>query len=80
VLVDMKVNVGYPSKGVADQGWKLYFTSLIMVLGAGLIVVARIVIRLRVGKLMADDYTIIASLVSQASIYPGRNVDSRNLD
>jgi hypothetical protein len=67
----MKANMGYPSEGEANQGWKLYFTSLMMVLGAGLIVVARVVIRLRVGKLMADDYTIIASLVSQTPRHRG---------
>lgn len=66
MLFDMKVNMGFPSEGEPNQGWKLYLTSLMMVLSAGIIVIARIVIRLRVGKLMADDYTILASLVSQA--------------
>jgi hypothetical protein len=59
--------MGFPSAGKPNQGWKLYLTSLVMVLGAGLVVVARIATRLRVGRLMSDDYTIIASLVSQMS-------------
>lgn len=59
--------MGFPSKDEDNQGWKLYFTSLIMIIAAGLIVIARIVVRLRIGvKLQSDDYTIIASLVSRA--------------
>ncbi|KAH7068960.1 hypothetical protein BKA63DRAFT_397026, partial [Paraphoma chrysanthemicola] len=56
-------NMGFPKDGEPNQGWKLYLTSLIMVLCAGLIVIARIATRLRVSRLMVDDYTIIASLV-----------------
>ena len=59
--------MGFPSKDEDNQGWKLYLTSLIMILAAGLIVIARVVIRLQIGvKLQLDDYTIIASLVSRA--------------
>jgi hypothetical protein len=60
----MVANIGLPSDGEEDQGWKLYLTSLIMVLCAGLAVIARVYTR-RAGKLKADDYTIIASLVSR---------------
>lgn len=56
-------NMGFPKDGEPNQGWKLYLTSLIMVLCAGLIVIARIATRLRVSRLMVDDYTIMASLV-----------------
>ncbi|RYN20768.1 hypothetical protein AA0119_g1565 [Alternaria tenuissima] len=56
--------MGFPSKDEDNQGWKLYLTSLIMILAAGLIVIARVVIRLQIGvKLQLDDYTIIASLM-----------------
>ena len=59
--------MGFPSKDEDNQGWKLYLTSLIMIIAAGLIVIARVVVRLRIGvKLQSDDYTIIASLVSRA--------------
>lgn len=59
------VDMGFSSGGEANQGWKLYMTSLVMILSAGLIVVARIATRLCAAKLESDDYTIIASLVSQ---------------
>ncbi|KAB2105280.1 hypothetical protein AG0111_0g6961 [Alternaria gaisen] len=56
--------MGFPSKDEVNQGWKLYLTSLIMIIAAGLIVIARVVVRLRIGvKLQSDDYTIIASLM-----------------
>lgn len=61
----MVVNLGFPSGGEANQGWKLYLTSLVMILSAGLVVIARIVTRFRAVKLGADDYTIVASLISQ---------------
>jgi hypothetical protein len=59
----MVANIGLPSNGKANQGWKLYLTSLIMILCAGLAVIARVYAR-RAIKLQANDYTIIASLVS----------------
>ncbi|CAN9401577.1 unnamed protein product [Alternaria alternata] len=40
--------MGFPSKDEDNQGWKLYFISLIMIIAAGLIVIARIVVRLRI--------------------------------
>jgi hypothetical protein len=56
--------MGFPSNGEGNQGWKLYLTSLVMIIVAGLVVIARIVVRLRTGvMLQADDYTIAASLV-----------------
>jgi hypothetical protein len=62
----MVANIGLPSDGKANQGWKLYLTSLIMVLCAGLAVLARVYTR-RAVKLKVDDYTIIASLVSRTT-------------
>lgn len=61
----MAVNMGFPADGVDNQGWKLYLTSLIMILSAGLFVIARVLTRVRIFELKADDYAIIASLVSQ---------------
>ncbi|KAL5390290.1 hypothetical protein DPSP01_001862 [Paraphaeosphaeria sporulosa] len=58
----MAVNVGFPADGAENQGWKLYLTSLIMILCAGLFVIARVLTRVRIFGLKADDYAIIASL------------------
>ncbi|KAF2443340.1 hypothetical protein P171DRAFT_389472 [Karstenula rhodostoma CBS 690.94] len=58
----MAANMGFPADGEDDQGWKLYLTSLIMILSAGLCVVARVLTRVRIFELKADDYAIIASL------------------
>ncbi|KAG9195561.1 1-acylglycerone phosphate reductase [Alternaria panax] len=56
--------MGFLSNGEDNQGWKLYLTSLIMVIVAGSIVVARVVVRLRTGvTLQSDDYAIVASLL-----------------
>jgi hypothetical protein len=56
--------VGFPNNGAEDHGWKLYITSLVMVLAAGLFVVARIITRLLRRNFGWDDWTIVASLVS----------------
>ncbi|KAF2844992.1 hypothetical protein T440DRAFT_409009 [Plenodomus tracheiphilus IPT5] len=58
----MAVNIGLPSGSEANHGWKLYLTSLIMVLCAGLSVFARVWTRFKAVRLGADDYTIVASL------------------
>lgn len=65
----MAVNMGFPSDGEENQGWKLYLTSLIMVICAGLFVIARVLTRVRIFELKADDYAVIASLVSQAQAW-----------
>ncbi|WPH02240.1 Hypothetical protein R9X50_00509600 [Acrodontium crateriforme] len=54
---------GLPTNGLPDQGWKLYLTSLIMIIAAGLAASARLTTRIIYGRLGPDDYTIIASLV-----------------
>lgn len=59
----MSANMGFPSGGVPNQGWKLYLTSLIMIIFAGLFVIAKVFTRLRYGRLASDDYAIVASLV-----------------
>jgi len=57
--------MGLPSNGETDQRWKLFQTSLVMIIVAGLTVVARIVVRLQGDvALRADDNAIVASLVS----------------
>lgn len=56
--------VGFPNHGVDDQGWKLYITSLVMILAAGLFVIARCVSRLVRRNFGWDDWTIVVSLVS----------------
>jgi hypothetical protein len=61
-------NIGFPFGGHDNQGWKLYLASLIMILFAGLFVIIRIIARMRTGKLGADDYAIILSLVSQRDL------------
>ncbi|KAL1842996.1 hypothetical protein VTJ49DRAFT_3473 [Mycothermus thermophilus] len=58
--------VGFPNHGADDQGWKLYITSLVMIISAGLFVIARIATRLVRNSLGWDDWTIVFSL----SIYP----------
>ena len=59
----MTINIGLPTDGVPDQGWKLYITSLVSILVAGLFVIARCATRALSYKLGADDYTIVVSLV-----------------
>ncbi|KAF9732256.1 hypothetical protein PMIN06_006647 [Paraphaeosphaeria minitans] len=59
----MAANMGFPADGKESQGWKLYLTSLIMILCSGLFVIARVLTRVRIFELKADDYAIIASLV-----------------
>lgn len=67
----MGTSVGFPSDGVPDQGWKLYFASLVMVGVAGLFVVARILTRIATRQFGADDSTILVSLVSRIfAIFP----------
>ena len=56
--------VGVSKDGSDDQGWKLYITSLVTILVAGLFVIARLVTRLVRRNFGWDDVAIIASLVS----------------
>ncbi|KAL2126829.1 hypothetical protein VTI74DRAFT_175 [Chaetomium olivicolor] len=54
--------VGFPNNGADDQGWKLYITSLVMILTAGLFVVARCITRLMRHGWGWDDVAIVVSL------------------
>lgn len=56
--------VAFSNGGSEDQGWKLYITSLVTILVAGLFVIARLVTRLVRRTLGWDDATIVVSLVS----------------
>ncbi|KAL2265629.1 hypothetical protein VTJ83DRAFT_6729 [Remersonia thermophila] len=56
--------VGFPNHGADDQGWKLYITSLVMIISAGLFVVARVATRLVRNNLGWDDWTIVFSLAN----------------
>lgn len=51
--------------GLPSQGWKLYVVSLVMILLAGVTVIARCATRIVARQLGSDDYAIICSLVCQ---------------
>lgn len=55
--------MGFPDNGVDNQGWKLYITSLVMIITAGLFVIARCSTRFFMHKLGSDDAAIVVSLV-----------------
>ncbi|KAF5574009.1 integral membrane protein [Fusarium pseudoanthophilum] len=56
--------MGFPADGVDNHGWKLYITSLVMIISSGLFVVARCIARYSIHKLGSDDVAIIVSLIS----------------
>ncbi len=56
--------IRFPNNGADDQGWKLYLTSLIMILAAGLFVIARCIMRFARHTFGWDDAAIMVSLVS----------------
>lgn len=60
----MGVNIGLGDANTPDRGYELYVASLVMVLVAGLFVIARLAARWTKGQFGMDDYTIILSLVS----------------
>lgn len=59
--------MGFPDNGVDNQGWKLYITSLVMIITAGLFVIARCSTRFFMHKLGSDDAAIVVSLVRRIS-------------
>lgn len=75
----MAYNAGFPANGVDNQGWKLYITSLIMVISAGLVVLWRLVLRVAKKTLGPDDFTIVASLVRQLLSSPFVSADLARL-
>jgi len=60
----MSRGIGLPMDGVPNQGWKLYITSLVMIVAAGSATVARCATRVHTRQLGLDDYVIVCSLVS----------------
>ncbi|KAM5341226.1 hypothetical protein ACJ41O_015335 [Fusarium nematophilum] len=56
--------MGFPTDGVDNQGWKLYITSLVMIITAGLFVIARCSTRFWMHKLGWDDAAVVVSLLS----------------
>lgn len=56
--------MGFPTDGVDNQGWKLYITSLVMIITAGLFVIFRVTTRVTMNKLGWDDAAVVVSLVS----------------
>jgi hypothetical protein len=60
--------MGFPADGVDNHGWKLYITSLVMIISSGLFVVARCIARHSIHKLGSDDVAIIVSLVSCSTL------------
>ncbi|EXL51972.1 hypothetical protein FOCG_07785 [Fusarium oxysporum f. sp. radicis-lycopersici 26381] len=56
--------MGFPADGIDNHGWKLYITSLVMIISSGLFVVARCIARYSIHKLGSDDVAIIVSLIS----------------
>ena len=59
----MAINDGSGTAELPDQGFPLYVVSIVMVIVAGLFVIARLAARLTKNDLGWDDYTIIAALV-----------------
>ncbi|KAH6974392.1 hypothetical protein BKA56DRAFT_675831 [Ilyonectria sp. MPI-CAGE-AT-0026] len=56
--------MGFPTDGVDNHGWKLYITSLVMIITAGLFVIFRVTTRVTMNKLGWDDAAVVVSLVS----------------
>ncbi|KAF7555921.1 hypothetical protein G7Z17_g1790 [Cylindrodendrum hubeiense] len=54
--------MGFPTDGVDNQGWKLYITSLVMIIVAGLFVVFRCTTRYSMHKLGWEDAAVVLSL------------------
>lgn len=60
----MSRGIGLPMEGVPNQVWKLYITSLAMVIAAGLTTIARCATRVHTRQFGPDDYVIVCSMVS----------------
>lgn len=66
--------MGFPADGIENHGWKLYITSLVMIIAAGLVVVVRCASRVHLFTFGTDDIVIIFSLVSSATRYPASKI------
>ncbi|PQK12406.1 hypothetical protein BB8028_0003g10230 [Beauveria bassiana] len=60
--------MGFPTSEYGNDGWKLYITSLVMIICAGIIVTARCSTRFWLAKLGWDDVVIIASYCSSVIV------------
>lgn len=60
--------MGFPADGIDNHGWKLYITSMVMIIVAGLVVTFRCASRVYLFNFGADDIVIIFSLVSSVAI------------
>ena len=60
--------LGFPTDEHDNQGWKLYITSLVMILLAGVSVIARCCSRLWFSSFGWDDAAIVVSLVCEKSL------------
>lgn len=61
----MGYGMGFPADGLENHGWKLYITSLVMIIASGLFVTARCVTRIRASKFGRDDAAMLLSLVGE---------------
>ncbi|KAM0248121.1 hypothetical protein ACHAQJ_009591 [Trichoderma viride] len=55
--------MGFPADGVENHGWKLYITSMVMIIVAGLVVIVRCASRVYLYNFGTDDIVIIVSLL-----------------
>ena len=55
--------MGFPSPGFEDHGWKYYIITLVMIIVAGLTVVARLCTRYFYGTFGWDDVVVTVGLV-----------------
>lgn len=56
---------GFPSAGLPNEGYKVWLALVIMIIGSGLFVAARFATRISTRQLGADDYVVLAALVSR---------------
>ena len=56
--------IGQGNSTTPDRGYELFITATVMVIVAGLFVLARVVVRVTTKQLGIDDYAIVLSLVS----------------
>lgn len=73
----MAINDGKGTSAMPDRGFSLWIVSVVMVIVAGLFVIARLAARLTKNKFGYDDYTIVAALVSSAGFMIRRGVEGR---
>lgn len=55
---------GFPSTGLPNEGYRVWLALVIMIISSGFFVAARIANRCMTRQMGADDYAIIAALVS----------------